>query len=57
MMILRTTATLFDDAVIHWLACEAVRHHIEPTDGDADDSLRFALCIAGFIFSCHATAA
>lgn len=51
MMIRGTTAPLFDAAVIHFLACEAVRHHVEPTEGDSEHAIRFAIMLAGFTFS------
>jgi hypothetical protein len=50
----RTTNTnLFDANLLELLACQAIAYR---RDTEGDDALRFALIVAGLMFSQHATA-
>ncbi|WP_176058130.1 hypothetical protein [Paraburkholderia sp. BCC1876] len=55
----RTTGTLFDASVLHWISREASKYVFDsqiPDGADLGDCIRFGIAIAGLEFSRHASA-
>lgn len=55
----RTTGTLFDASVLHWISREASKYVFDsqiPDGADLADCVRFGIAIAGLEFSRYATA-